>query len=53
VPLASCANSVVVLVKCEKPQSKQIKIFGNAKTPGLLRFLGKGKWTFISEVNSA
>lgn len=34
------------------PQSKQIKTFGNTKTPGLPRFLKPLKWMFISALNS-
>jgi hypothetical protein len=51
VPLASNAISDSGTVKCEKPQCKQIKSFGNTQTPGLSRFLRSECAT--SAVNSA
>jgi hypothetical protein len=51
--LASSAKSVPDVVNPEKPQSKQTKTFGKAKTPGLSMFLRPRKWIIISVMNSA
>ena len=52
-PLASRANSFSGILNRETPQSMQIRILGDSKTPALSRFCRPGKCTFISAVNSA
>jgi hypothetical protein len=50
--LASCDNSFFGVVNREKPQSKQIKTFGNTNTLGLSRLWRPLEWTFTSALNS-
>lgn len=52
-PLTRIANPALEAENVEKPQSMQIKSFGNTKTLGWFRISRPLKWTLISVANSA
>ena len=47
----SCHNTDSGMTNSLEPQSMQIRRLGNAKTGGLFRFFGPGKWMTISAGN--